>query len=166
MAGVTFSAEAAKRIAAATRKFERQSVDRTGDRSGSYASSPGFWAMLFGTDISGLKYTFNKVVPDPKSTFPEAFIISETLRFGFDGLAVDEAAIEANGTRCIATGTIVWMQFIGYDTNEEPIFMFSHPLQDPMMPLRPHDHRDNNEGGFAFATFHPGTSIPAMPWGM
>ncbi len=28
----------------------------------------------------------------------------------------------------------------------------------------PHDHRDNFNGGFAFAVYHPGTSLPQMPW--
>jgi hypothetical protein len=30
--------------------------------------------------------------------------------------------------------------------------------------MGPHDHRDNFNGGFAFAVYHPGTSIPQMPW--
>lgn len=28
----------------------------------------------------------------------------------------------------------------------------------------PHDHRDNFNGGFAFAIYHPGTGIPQQPW--
>ena len=27
-----------------------------------------------------------------------------------------------------------------------------------------HDHRDNKNGGFAFAVFHPATQVPQMPW--
>ena len=27
-----------------------------------------------------------------------------------------------------------------------------------------HDHRDNKHGGFAYAVFHPGTSVPMAPW--
>jgi hypothetical protein len=30
--------------------------------------------------------------------------------------------------------------------------------------MGPHDHRDNFNGGFAFAVYHPGTSLPQMPW--
>jgi hypothetical protein len=30
--------------------------------------------------------------------------------------------------------------------------------------MGPHDHRDNFNGGFAFACYHPGTSIPQQPW--
>lgn len=29
-----------------------------------------------------------------------------------------------------------------------------------------HDHRDNNNGGFAFAVFHPGTALPQQPWAL
>lgn len=166
MAAVALSQEAFRRIAAATKKVERIPTNMTGERTLSHGTTPGFWAMIFGSDISGLKYGFNKVVFDPKSTMPEAFTINNTLRFAFEGDGFYQAAIEVNGTRGIGMGTIVWMTFAGYDTNEDPVFVFSHQIMDPNMPLTPHDHRDNNNGGFAFATFHPGTSIPQMPWGM
>lgn len=39
------------------------------------------------------------------------------------------------------------------------MYMFSHPRAEQGMSLPPHR-------GFAFATFHPGTAIPSMPWGM
>jgi hypothetical protein len=30
-----------------------------------------------------------------------------------------------------------------------------------------HDHRDNiTGGGFAFATYHPGTGLPQQPWAL
>lgn len=29
-----------------------------------------------------------------------------------------------------------------------------------------HDHRDNFNSGFAFAIYHPGTSLPQMPWAL
>ncbi|MEM8738089.1 MAG: hypothetical protein AAGG38_06375 [Planctomycetota bacterium] len=30
--------------------------------------------------------------------------------------------------------------------------------------MGPHDHRDNFNGGYAWAVYHPGTSVPQMPW--
>jgi hypothetical protein len=30
--------------------------------------------------------------------------------------------------------------------------------------MGPHDHRDNFNGGFCFSVYHPGTSLPQMPW--
>ena len=29
-----------------------------------------------------------------------------------------------------------------------------------------HDHRDNFNGGFAFAVYHPGTALPQQPWAL
>jgi hypothetical protein len=29
-----------------------------------------------------------------------------------------------------------------------------------------HDHSNNFNGGFAFAVFHPGTSLPQQPWAL
>jgi hypothetical protein len=57
--------------------------------------------MIFGSDISGIKYSFNKVVFDPKSTMPEAFILNNTLRFAFDGDGHYQTGIEVNATRGI-----------------------------------------------------------------
>ncbi len=164
--GVTFSQEAAKRIAEAVRRVERTPRDMAGEQTRSFPAETSFWAVLLGCDISGLKYSFNKVVPDPKSTMPQAFIMHETLRFGFDGEPVWEAAMECSGGRGLKPGTIVRLTFVGYDTNEDPVFMFSHPMMDPHMPMPPHDHRDNANGGFAFGIWHPGTMIPSMPWSM
>jgi hypothetical protein len=163
---VALSTEAFKRIAAATKRVEKMPMNLTGDRSGSHASPAGFWAMILGCDVGGLRWTFNKVTFDPKSVMPEAFTLNSTHRFAFDGDGFYEAGIEANGNRDIGFGTIVWMTFAGYDTNDNPVFLFSHQTPDLNQPLRPHDHRDNNNGGFAFATFHPGTSLPSMPWAL
>lgn len=147
-----------------TRQVERTPVDRTGGHTGAGDSGGGFWAMLIGTDVSGLRYTFNRVTPEPKSTHPEAFTLSNTLRFGFEGGPVFDAACEVNGTRGLNLGTIVWMRFGGYATDERPMFFFAHANPEQFMPSRPHDHRDNDEGGFAFSVFHPGTSLPQMPF--
>lgn len=32
--------------------------------------------------------------------------------------------------------------------------------------MGPHDHRDNFNGGFAFAVYHPGSATPQMPWAL
>ena len=32
--------------------------------------------------------------------------------------------------------------------------------------MGPPDHRDNNNGGYCFAIFHPGTNLPQLPWGV
>ena len=163
--GVTFTEEAAKRIAQATRRVERMPRDMAGDRTRDFQTNTGFWAMILGLDISGLKYSFNRVIPDPKSTLPAAFVLNEELRFSFDGEPMWEAGREANGLRGVTLGTVVWMTFVGYGVNDEPVFLFSHP-RPVEGGLPPHDHRDNFNGGFAFATYHPGTGVPTMPFRM
>jgi hypothetical protein len=45
-----------------------------------------------------------------------------------------------------------------------PFYMFAYNVQPDLDILPPHDHRDNFNGGFAFAVFHPGTQVPQQPW--
>ena len=41
----------------------------------------------------------------------------------------------------------------------------SSPYDGGFVPGRGvHDHRDNNNGGLAFACYHPGTSLPQQPF--
>lgn len=56
------------------------------------------------------------------------------------------------------------MTFAGYDPAGSPVFVFIHAMAESGGGLAPHDHRDNFAGGFAFSTFHPGTSIPMLPY--
>ncbi len=144
--GVQFSEEAAKRIASATRRVEEMPRDMAGDRTREFPTQAGLWAVILGHDISGLRHTFNKVIPDRKSTMPRAFVLSDTINFGFDGEPVWEAAREVNGNRGIRIGTVVWLTFYGYDTDENPVYLFSHPDPFQAIGIPPHDHRDNLNG--------------------
>ncbi len=58
------------------------------------------------------------------------------------------------------------LHFIGYGTNNEPQYAFRAPPPATDGVGKPiHDHRDNvSGGGFAFATYHPGTQLPQQPW--
>lgn len=58
------------------------------------------------------------------------------------------------------------LTFVGYDAEGEPAYMFDRPQADPWQGLPPHDHRDNYNGGFAFAVMHPGTALPQQPWAL
>lgn len=161
---VVFSPEVAKRVTAATRKVEQTATNRGGAASTSYDAGAGFWAMILGSDVSGLRYTFNKVVFDPRSTYPQAFTIMQTERFGFDGPPSPGVAIEVNGNRGVQF-KVVFLRFAGYDLDgTTPVFLFSYNEMVDSGILSPHDHRDNANGGFAFAVYHPGSSIPQMPW--
>lgn len=86
------------------------------------------------------------------------------MSFGFEGEAVLNAAREQNNNLAVPNLSIVTMRFAGYDPNGNAAFVFLYlvDLKPPEFP--PHDHRDNSQGGFAFAVYHPGTSVPQMPW--
>lgn len=75
-----------------------------------------------------------------------------------------ENAREANGNRSVTPGTVALLTFIGYDKTGEPLYVFNHAAQqdDGIFPI--HDHRDNAHGGFSFAVYAPGTSLPQQPW--
>jgi hypothetical protein len=47
----------------------------------------------------------------------------------------------------------------------EPAWCITSALPDlNNIPIPIHDHRDNFNGGLAFAIFHPETALPKMPW--
>jgi hypothetical protein len=76
-----------------------------------------------------------------------------------------QGVVEVNGTRGIEPGTIVWLTFSGYNSTNDPLYLFQHtPVQQNALP--PHDHRDIYNGGFAFSVYHPGTGLPQMSWGI
>lgn len=47
-----------------------------------------------------------------------------------------------------------------------PVYVFNRQVNNPFADLPLHDHRDNTNGGFAFAVYHPGTSLPQKPWAL
>lgn len=56
------------------------------------------------------------------------------------------------------------MDFCGYDADDSANFIFQWIGPTDTLYLPPHDHRDNYNGGFSFAVYHPGTGIPQRPW--
>lgn len=170
MPAVGFSLEAAQRIAAAVRKVERQPQDMTGERTHAAPGESSCWAYLLSTDLSGNHWSWLKLVPAAKlPNADEPFAPLESDRPLFD-LATptffsEHTAREANGNRQISGATVVQVIFIGYDTEEQPVYVFNYgsPPPDPThVPI--HDHRSNLHGGFAYACFHPGSGLPGQPW--
>jgi hypothetical protein len=47
-----------------------------------------------------------------------------------------------------------------------PMYVFSYQPQQQQTTVPIHDHRSNDPqcGGYSFATYHPGTSLPQQPW--
>lgn len=50
--------------------------------------------------------------------------------------------------------------------NSIAMYVFQYQSADGQSSLPIHDHRDNFNGGFAFATYHPGTALPQQPWAL
>src|SRR5690242_3078321 len=98
VAGVTFTPEAAKRIAAATRKIERLPVSKAGAPTRTFDPNSEFYALILGSDPAS-RYTIQPVAPDPSSLNPAAVIITGTdaIRWGFGSEAFRDAGREANG---------------------------------------------------------------------
>lgn len=170
MPAVGFSLEDARRIAAATRTVERTPQDMTGERNPAGPAATSCWAYLLSPSMTN-HWSWLKLVPaadlpssdDPYSPLePERplFSLSEPVHFSL------ETAREMNNVRTVPAGSVVELRFIGYDRQEKPVYVFQYNAAHPDAGLVPiHDHRDNiTGGGFAFATYHPGTGLPQQAW--
>lgn len=166
MAGVMFSASAAERISKAVRRVEKSPRDMAGQQADPREQDTQLWGYITSCDATGLRHSFVRVFPDASADTAD-LIFGRDLAFKLakdDPVIVhEEAARELNGGKGI-TNTIVRLTFIGYDGNGEPAYVFDRPQENPWVDMPPHDHRDNYNGGFAFAVFHPGTGLPQKPW--
>lgn len=170
MSGVNFTPAAAERIIAATRKVERTPTSIVGERRNTPPGEIAFWAWLSsGGGLNGLFWSWVKVEPaaelptasDPWTMEdPPLFVLSTPHVAGYQN------ARESSNNRNVAPESIVRLHFIGYGKDGEPQYIFQAPPQATEGAGTPlHDHRDNvTGGGFAFATYHPGTSLPQQPW--
>lgn len=165
---VTFTPSAARRIADAVKRVEAMPRHRSGDANPARQTEPSFWAMITGVDFSGLHYSFIRVTPSAatdKADFRIATglaytIANEDPEYGDVGYAR-----EASGNKHVPTYTVTKLEFIGYDAEGLPAYLFCcSPPIEPNAAIAPHDHRDNYTGGFAFAVYHPGTALPQQPW--
>jgi hypothetical protein len=165
----TFNKDAMQRIAKAVRRVESMGNDRGSSRLPSGPDEQSFWAFIVGIDFAddGTNlYSFLRVRPEHKD--PD---IRVEMRQGFSlvdpVIVYHSAAVEVNGTPT-PSNVAVRMQFTGYrdftggERRAMFAFNFSPFYVQPYLPI--HDHRDNNNGGFAFAIYHPGTGLPQMPW--
>ena len=160
--GVVFSSAAATRISAAVLAVERM---RPGAMPPvTYPTETSFWAMISSMDLWGQHYSFFRVAPHLGTDQPEIEIVANQGRWqAVEPLIICQgAATEANAARGVAPGTIVKMELAGFDpTSKAPRYVFAYQqLSANLKTIQPHDHRDNANGGFAFAAFHPGTRLP------
>jgi hypothetical protein len=165
--GVKFTASGAEKIQRVVQKVLGTPDRRVPPRNPTRRLGDEFWAMLMGpADQMGLRYYFVHVVPDASGDQAD-FAIGKDAAVSYR-IASDEPELgyarESNGVRGVDLYTVVKVSCIGLDQDGLPAFLFTFgpPIDDSF--LRPHDHRDNFNGGFAFACYHPGTGLPQQPW--
>lgn len=171
--GIVLSPGAAVKIKKMSDAFD-QRKQRAGGRSTPAGPVENeIWGLLTGCDLSGKRYSFVRVIPNATNDDPDVIINGGEIGFNIVDNAANNGLIytayEVNGA-IGAVMQIVRLTFAGYrldsDTGTKvPVFMFQFEQLDAQLPLAIHDHRDNVTGaGFAFAVYHPGTSLPAQPW--
>lgn len=151
----TFGPKSIKRIGDAVRRVERMPQDRTVERMHFMdAGEQSFWAKIGGRSLDGKRFSWFRVRPDGDGGW-----------VAYDPAAEGERnAVEINGHRGIPTGAVVMLHFTDYDPDGQPLYTFQYETLQDRHPLKVHDHRDNFNGGYAFAVYHPGTALPQQPW--
>ena len=117
--------------------------------------------------MSGTRYNIVRVIPVADETVSD-LPIGPTESPLFYQIAEDQPesawAREASGLAGVPTETVVKVEFCGYDPDGNPSYLFSYGAVVNKVQPWVHDHRDNFNGGFAFACYHPGTSLPQVPF--
>ena len=156
------------RIARATRFVEQQRTNLAGPRTTPKGAESTLWARITGpTTPDGFittVYDWVKVNPQPGGDVVKDHNVTGAL-----------TAHNVNGGP-VPIGQVVTLTFTGMiptgetddDGNEieAPFYHFIHVSPPPHNFPHIHDHRDNYNGGFAFSVYHPGTTVPQMPWQM
>ncbi len=164
MPAVNFSLDVAKRIINATKTVERQ--NRAGTPQRDVIRDVEFWAYLAGPDVTGKLWSWVMVEPrlDTDPSDEQIFNDVPVFRLADPPVSGYQNAAEANHIRNVPVGAVVRLRLVGYTPDDEPRYVFHAPPRDNDELVPPHDHRSNNpaDGGFAFAVYHPGTSLPQM----
>jgi hypothetical protein len=185
--GVTLAPSSIPKLRQAIADGEAFRMSRGTDRLPAGPESAPFWAFIvgIGTEYPAnnnaspsdqrMVYSFVRLAPCADAEADLWLNKTQAYKFTGEGAAIHQA-IEINA-RPTPTNSIVRMSFAGFAEQTEevdgqqvkvkrPRFAFSHAptLFERVLPL--HDHRDNAHGGFAFATYHPGTGLPQQPWAL
>ena len=157
----TFTTDSARRVAAATRKVEAMPLRYGARPNPPRDAEDSIWAVLTGHNVmlaASSGYSWVQVAPNTGDGWVP-------LDGGARGI---ENAYEATGKWPIPVPTVVRL-YVGPDdpdTGEQRWTFVYDQDAERFGYLPPHDHRDNYNGGFAFAVFHPGTAIPQQPWAL
>jgi hypothetical protein len=193
-ARAVFTLAAAQRIADTVRAVAQAAPNTSGGPNPARPAQTQFWAMITsGADLKNIFFNWVACVPSKDagtgqdSTTP---VLSNLWEFQRPYVAGFGNAREANGNKQIPPGTVVLLTFIGYAVpdgtagsyqgtstipasstspparpdNSIPMYVFSYSNQQQQTYLPIHDHRDALNGGFSFAVYSPGTSLPQSQW--
>lgn len=180
--GVTFTPDAAKRIAKVVKRVEHMPEQMGGrNPSSSTQHDDNFWVRIkdayvridhpdgtityelyeSSTYNGPLWYSWEKVIPGKRGGFLTADPPVE-------GIANARYINEQGPDDLIGYGTCTRLHLVGFDEQGDPLYVFIDGGDRTIgyAPVPVHDHRSNDPGygGFAFACYAPGTSLPQMPW--
>jgi hypothetical protein len=163
---IVFSEAAATKIKRATERVLNSPPSRTGERTRTTQTEGSFWGLITGPSIDGMRYSFVRVFPVLDNDSRQDFKLMNGAAYRIADTEPEAGlARESNGNKGVPTYTVVMMHFIGYDAADTPAYLFQWIGPNDMNYLRPHDHRSNDQGGFAFSVYHPGTGLPQQPFG-
>lgn len=168
--GVTFSKDAAKRIANAVKIVEGQRPSRGGKGYIPEPAENDFLAYITGSGFSPtgqVLYSFVRVRPvmddpDIKINDKAAYSLIDPV-FGFIHCAF-EANDQPTPSNVVVRVHFAGMRMFGEEERGMYIFSYTPTVIETFLPN--HDHRDNFNGGFAFSVWHPGTALPQRPWAL
>lgn len=158
MAGVTFTQDSAKRIANVVKTVEREGRNTSGGPANAPQLTVGmsFKAKLLGASTLSAgdpfltRYSWMKI---------EYSAVSGTGWVGTD-IKGDNAVDLNAGQYGADTGIIYTLTYIGEDPDGKPTYVFEGRPPIESVLVKVHDHSSNLNGGLAFGTFHPGSSLP------
>jgi len=160
----TPSQNAVDRIRRSVRYTESQSLDLAGGKRGQIHRPAEMWAIITGNSFDGgpveeKRYSWVRAIAySPQDSAGKTHFIADP------DIKGTLNAFEATG-RYAAPGAVVRLTLVGYDGDgETPVYSFVAPGNTGNGMVPNHDHRDAANGGFAFAVYHPGTSLPQQPW--
>lgn len=158
---VGFNQSGAKRIVDAVKKVERLPQDRSGGSTPlQHQFEESFWAKITGRSLDGAAMSWMRVQPAPQG---DGSIVYLPMQPAITG---EENAYEVNENPDVPGGAIVRLALAAITPEGLPLYSFQYGQRQGgrMVPI--HDHRDNFNGGFAFAVFSPGTALPTRSWGI
>lgn len=190
MSKVTFTPEAAKRIAKVVKRVEQTPQQFGGRNPASSPPNDTLWAIITypfyrhvtaegitleladGVTVppgnKAVYYSWVKAIPDPNGN--TGFIADPDAGEGMGNarLINDMRGPIAPDKPFVPANSVVQLVLAGYDQAGDPLYVFNYsgPQGSVYSPIPVHDHRSNEPGygGFSFSVYHPGHNLPMHPF--